>query len=47
METCRTCAKCDFDNPSQWLDLFNAQHWKPETERIHLELNIWKIKVVG
>ncbi|XP_075146618.1 uncharacterized protein LOC142221019 [Haematobia irritans] len=45
METCRTCAKCDFDNPTQWLDLFNAQHWKPETERIHIELNSWKIKV--
>ncbi|XP_059219712.1 oocyte zinc finger protein XlCOF6 [Stomoxys calcitrans] len=45
METCRTCAKCDFDNPTQWLDLFNAQHWKPETERIHIELNTWKIKV--
>ncbi|XP_061398018.1 zinc finger protein 572 [Musca vetustissima] len=45
METCRTCAKCDFDNPSQWLDLFNVQHWKPETERIHIVLSGWKIKI--
>ncbi|XP_005191542.2 oocyte zinc finger protein XlCOF6 [Musca domestica] len=45
METCRTCAKCDFDNTTQWLDLFNVQHWKPETERIHIVLSSWKIKI--
>ncbi|XP_073835050.1 uncharacterized protein [Musca autumnalis] len=45
METCRTCARCDFDNPTQWLDLFNVQHWKPETERIHIVLSSWKIKI--
>lgn len=46
METCRTCAKCDFDNETQWFDLFNAPRWQLETERIHLELNTWKIKVI-
>lgn len=45
METCRTCAKCDFDNESQWFDLFNVPRWQLETERIHLELSTWKIKV--
>ena len=45
METCRTCAKCDFDNETQWFDLFNAPRWQLEMERIHLELNTWKIKV--
>ncbi|XP_065354920.1 oocyte zinc finger protein XlCOF6 [Calliphora vicina] len=45
METCRTCAKCDFDNETQWFDLFNAPRWQLETERIHLELNTWKIKI--
>lgn len=46
METCRTCAKCDFDNECQWFDLFNAPRWQLETQRIHLELNTWKIKVI-
>ncbi|XP_046806339.1 zinc finger protein 823 [Lucilia cuprina] len=45
METCRTCAKCDFDNETQWFDLFNAPRWQLETERIHLVLSTWKIKI--
>ncbi|KAL9888752.1 uncharacterized protein ACN427_008305 [Glossina fuscipes fuscipes] len=45
METCRTCAKCDFDNESQWMDLFNPQYRQTEIESIRIEFNIWKLKI--
>lgn len=45
METCRTCAKCDFDYEGQWIDLFNLHLYKNEIDLLFIEFNIWKLKV--
>ncbi|XP_030374340.1 zinc finger protein 431 [Scaptodrosophila lebanonensis] len=55
METCRTCAKCDFDN-NYWLDLFHptpTRCWQSEIaienieilKQIRCEFANWKLKI--
>lgn len=47
METCRTCAKCDFENGNNnyWLDLFHPTRLKSEMDQIRLEFFNWKLQV--
>ncbi|ALC45896.1 CG8301 [Drosophila busckii] len=46
METCRCCAKCDFDgNNNYWLDLFHPSRCQKEIAEIRLELVNWKLQI--
>jgi len=47
METCRTCAKCDFENGNNnyWLDLFHPNRWQSEMAQIRMEFVNWKLQV--
>ncbi|XP_062127325.1 zinc finger protein ZFP2 isoform X1 [Drosophila sulfurigaster albostrigata] len=47
METCRTCAKCDFENGNNnyWLDLFHPARWQSEMAQIRMEFVNWKLQI--
>ncbi|XP_037955700.1 zinc finger protein 878 [Teleopsis dalmanni] len=45
METCRTCAKCDFEDDKSWFDLFHPTCWEEEIGNIRMEISYWKLKI--
>ncbi|XP_017862146.1 PREDICTED: zinc finger protein 2 homolog [Drosophila arizonae] len=46
METCRTCARCDFENGNNyWLDMFHPTRWQSEMAQIRTEFVNWKLQI--
>ncbi|XP_067615216.1 zinc finger protein ZFP2 isoform X2 [Eurosta solidaginis] len=45
METCRTCARCDFEDENKWFDLFHTTRWTREIEEMRVEFNNWHLQI--
>ncbi|XP_017482691.1 PREDICTED: zinc finger protein 569 [Rhagoletis zephyria] len=45
METCRTCARCDFEDETKWFDLFHTTRCKREIEEMRVEFNNWQLQI--
>ncbi|XP_054746197.1 zinc finger and SCAN domain-containing protein 2 isoform X1 [Anastrepha obliqua] len=45
METCRTCARCDFEDETKWFNLFHTTRCKREIEEMRVEFNNWQLQI--
>ncbi|XP_039970940.1 zinc finger protein 616 [Bactrocera tryoni] len=45
METCRTCARCDFEDETKWFDLFHTTRCTREIEEMRVEFNNWHLQI--
>ncbi|CAD6995727.1 unnamed protein product [Ceratitis capitata] len=45
METCRTCARCDFEDETKWFDLFHTTRCTREVEEMRVEFNNWHLQI--
>ncbi|XP_054082719.1 zinc finger protein 678 isoform X2 [Zeugodacus cucurbitae] len=45
METCRTCARCDFGDETKWFDLFHTTRCTREIEEMRVEFNNWQLQI--